>query len=356
MMNAVSLALFACLTFFAATLVAGENGELYGQLLVNDLPHFQTFDTWPQCNYPGTCYEKSCPDLLGGWKNGPFHGGPGSASGLDQRHWWILAGETSSNKFSLVDPNFGDPLPCDQLTTGPCFDHTFNNASGNYMYVEASACFGSTFTVYSPFISYTGSGASMSYWYYLFGAAMDDGGFLSTFTVDFSSDNGSSWQNLRTFTGQQQAVQDPWLQDLLTIDSFLPGVPTVANPVIVQYRFLSVTGGERNNGDWWQGDMAIDDVLFTQTNAGNSSAPYVDPPPPVNNQTINTPTAAPPPPDTVQEGDGGLSDGAIAGIVVGVVGGLCCLCCLLLLLVIIILLVVSPRKPPSKGGGGGDDL
>jgi len=342
------------LAFFAPSRVACTNGELNGQLLVNDLPHFQTFDSWPQCNYPGTCYEQSCPTLLGGWKTGPFHGGPGSVSGIDQRHWWVLAGETSSNKFNVGDPSQGQPLPCGSLLTGPCFDHTLNNITGNYMYAECSACYGSTFTVYTPFIAYTGTGASISYWYYLYGAALaGDSGFVSSFTVEVSSDNGTTWQQLRQFAGNvQTAAQDPWFQDLLTIDGFLATTPSLANPVIVQYRFVSITGGERNNGDWWQGDMAFDDVLFTQNNAGNTTVPYIDPPPPVNNQTVNTPTPAPPPPDTVQGGDGGLSDGAIAGIVVGVIGGLCCLCCLLLLLVLIILLVVSPRKPPSKDGGG----
>jgi len=185
---------------------------------------------------------------------------------------------------------------------------------------------------------------------------MDLAGFQSQFTLSFTEDNGTNWIdiNAAALTGQQQtAPTDPWIQQLWTIDALLTaGTPTVANPAIVQYRFIAITGGQRNNGNWWQGDMAIDDVLFTQLNAGNTTTPFIDPPPPDNNQTVNTPTAAPPPPDSVQGGDGGLSDGAIAGIVVGVIGGLCCLCCLLLLLVLIILLVVSPRKPPSKGGGG----
>jgi hypothetical protein len=30
-------------------------------LVVTKFPHFQTFDSWNECNYAGTCYEKVRP-------------------------------------------------------------------------------------------------------------------------------------------------------------------------------------------------------------------------------------------------------------------------------------------------------
>jgi len=219
------------------------------------------------------------------------------------------------------------------------------------MLAESSACFGSIFNIYSPYIAYSSAGSSISFWYYAFGAAMDDAGHQGQFSVLFSTDNGTTWNNvIGAIVGQQQSVGQAWLQSVTSMDGNLPRIGTSDDPVIVQYWFTVTTGGQRNNGDWWQGDYAFDDVIFTQNNASNVTSPYVAPPP-VNTSAPTPPPSVAPPPVSVGSGDG-LSTGAIVGIVVGVVGGLCCLLCLLLLLVLLILLIVSPRKPPSKGGDG----
>jgi len=256
--------------------------------------------------------------------------------------------QSSSNKYNIGSGQQGTLLPCNSLLTGPCSDRA---GSGNFLFAECSACYGSYFNIYTPYIAYSSAGAKLTFWYYIYGAAMNDAGALGNFNVLFSEDNGTTWTNVLNLQQEQQtAATDPWVKQVIQMDGHLSRVGTSDDPIVVQYLFQAITGGKRNNGDWWQGDYAFDDVVFTQTNASNATTPYVPPILP-NSSTPTPPPSVAPPPVTVEGGDG-LSTGAIVGIVVGVVGGLCCLLLLLLLLVLLILLIVSPRKPPSKGGEG----
>lgn len=112
-------------------------------LVVTKFPHFQTFDSWSECNYPGTCYEQvrpatirrgmmmkmtmmkegkdspnvlavvcvvqECLTLPAGWSNLPAEAEPF----YDQiRGWWIIEGPTSSNlKLSCDEVRQTSPRP-----------------------------------------------------------------------------------------------------------------------------------------------------------------------------------------------------------------------------------------------------
>lgn len=70
-------------------------------LVVTKFPHFQTFDSWDECSYAGTCYEKvsSSPPI----EAVEFYN--------QSRNWWITEGQTSSN----VDWETRNPLTCSEV-------------------------------------------------------------------------------------------------------------------------------------------------------------------------------------------------------------------------------------------------
>ena len=55
-------------------------------LVVTEFPHFQTFDSWPDCWYDGLCYEQECTGLMGGWVNPEWHP-PVAPYTTDVYHW-----------------------------------------------------------------------------------------------------------------------------------------------------------------------------------------------------------------------------------------------------------------------------
>jgi len=324
------------------------------ELIITQFPHYQTFDSWNECYELVTCYEQACV-LEAGWVNEDFAGMETLHTGFDIRNWWVKSGRTTSNTFR----DNGTTLACDVLTTGPCGDAT--SGHGNYIYAEASGCFGSRFRARSPYFVFTQSPASLSFSYYMFGQGIDpnvtqyglqpDGSYMPSAVLAWfiSYDNGTTYNLLKEYYGQEAPVfpNGPWFRDTVTIHF------TVPLPVLVVFRLEAIAPGNfygYGSQRVWQGDIAVDDVLITQFNASNITTPYIQP-------TINSTTPTPVPINhntgNLGGGGGGLSNGAIAGIVVGVVGGLCCLCLLLLLLILLVLLIVSPRKPSGGGGGGG---
>jgi len=308
-------------------------------LVITQFPHYQTFDSWDTCSFIGNCYEQACPSLKGGWTNPDFHSSPPFP--LDVRNWWVNTGPTTSN----VNFTTGTPLPCDQVLTGPCGDHT--SGSGKYLYAEASGCFGFYFKALSPLFVYTNANASVSLYYYMFGSNLNTTNRFGYLDLLVSVNNGS-WISLVNVTGRQQTAGDqPWIQFSQILDPLFPAVATASVPVIAQFMLWARAPGVRGSGTFWKGDIAVDDFLATQAGASNVLVPYIDP---------NTNSTS----STGEGGDGGITDGDIAGIVVGVLGGLGLLCCCLLLLVLLLLLLISPRGPGKKGAApqaaGDDDL
>jgi hypothetical protein len=307
-------------------------------LVVTKFPHFQTFDSWDECNYAGTCYEKECLDIPAGWSNVPIE----AVSFYNQtRNWWIIEGPTSSN----LNYQTQEPLPCSELLTGPCGDHT--SGSGKYAYVEASGCYGSEFEFYSPTIMYTNESATVSFYYYMYGSHMNDSAGEATLTLSMKALNASSpsWVDVVTFTGPQQtSPTEDWRLHRANVDSLLPATASATAPMAVQYKFRAVTAGTRGlTRDFFLSDIALDDVLFTQSGASNNTTPYVDPTP------TPSPTAGP----AVPGGGGGdLEDWEIGTIVGSILGGLLLLAVLLAVAVIILLLIISPRRTMQKMRSG----
>ncbi len=130
--------------------------------------------------------------------------------------------------------------------TGPRFDHTLGNASGIYLYVEASspAAAGDTAVLTSPSISSIGFvNPGLSIWYHMAGTGMGN------LYIDVYS--GSSWTlNVDSLIGPQQtSPTSPWLNKIVNVGSF-------TTPV--QVRFRAVYGAS------WSGDMAIDDISIVE--------------------------------------------------------------------------------------------
>jgi len=267
------------------------------------------------------------------------------------RDWWVKSGITSSNVFQ----SNGTILGGNELVTGPCGDAT--SGEGNYIYAEASGCFGAHFRIRSPWVLFTKSVASIAYSYYLYGQAINPSPTQfaetvvpATLAFYISYDNGSTWDLLKMYNGVENpsTPNAPWLRDTIPLSI------TVPLPALVVFRIEAVAAGNwygYGSERVWEADMAIDDVLITEQGASNVTVPYIDPP-----TNVTSPTPQPPPNNgNLGGGGGGLSNGAIAGIVVGIVAGLCCLCCLLLLLLLLVLLIISPRKPPTKAGKEEED-
>ncbi|KAA9333612.1 T9SS type A sorting domain-containing protein [Adhaeribacter soli] len=175
--------------------------------LINVFPHTQDFET-STAGAPGT--------LPAGWSITP-------ATGF---RWEVEDGPTSSTD------------------TGPNVDHTTGAAGGKFVYTEASS--GSTGDIaelISPCIDLTGlSTPGFEFWYHMAGIAM------GSLDVDVSTNNGTTWTTLHTYTGAQQANEsDPWLKRTISLAGYTG---------MVKIRFK----GTRGNS--FEGDMAIDDVRF----------------------------------------------------------------------------------------------
>jgi len=299
-------------------------------LFIDHFPHFQTFDSWNDCYYDGTCYENRCDKLSAGWYNPYFRAAKPDPPSI--RHWWVIDQQSPSN----WDLDTRDPVACDQVRTGPCADHTTGiEGKGKYMYAESTACFGITFEVRTPTFLFNNTGASISFWYYLFGEDVDG---TASIALDLSVNNGT-WRNLWTVAGNKG---QQWNYHIHYIQDIIGNNATTSDPTPVTFRFVAVTSSP---SDAFYSDLAFDDVYITQDDAPNTSEPYIEP-----NDT--KPLEVPSP---VAGGDGGdgLTDAEIAGIVVGIVGGACCLCCLLCLCLLALLLIISPRKPPEEQAQGG---
>lgn len=214
----------------------------------------------------------------------------------------------------------------------------------------------------------------MSFYYYMYGADMDSSIGQARLALELLALNASSpaWTVVVEFVGQQQKSPGaPWGSYRTFVDSYLPAPASTAAPMAVQFRFRAVTAGKRGltsgtKRDFWMSDIAIDDVLFTQSGAPNTTKPYIDP----GSQTSPTPTpsrtyrhceaqvrlvewltddgACP----TATTSSGGLDDKQIAAIVAGTAGGLILLALLLLGALIALLLLISPRRKLQKIRGG----
>ena len=182
---------------FISNLICGTN--------VVSLPYTENFDGFATC---GTGCGTTCP-LSGGWLNDPN----------DDMDWTTDAAGTGSTG------------------TGPSGDNTTGN--GNYLYTETSgtACNNAEANALSPCIDLTGASCPFAQFaYHQFGAAQ------GTMFMDVSTDQGNTWTNEFSSTGDQG---DQWNTALVDLSAYSG---------TIRLRFRSLTGTT------FTSDMAIDDV------------------------------------------------------------------------------------------------
>lgn len=180
-------------------------------------PSQEDFENEIQC--PQNSCGPVCP-LLGKWENDTS----------DDLDWG-----------SDVD---GTPSP----DTGPAVDHTLNNSSGHYLYIESS-CSATGFPtktarLLSPVFDFTSlTNPELEFWYHMRGNSM------GTMHVDLSTDGGSNWTNdiVPSWTGNQNA----WMHKDISLIAY-------AGQSNIRLRIRGITGTNFNS------DMAIDDILVYQ--------------------------------------------------------------------------------------------
>jgi hypothetical protein len=80
----------------------------------------------------------------------------------------------------------------------------------------------------------------VSFYYYMYGAHMDDSAGKATLTLSMKALNASSpsWVDVVTFTGQQQtSPTEDWRVHRANVDSLLPAIASATAPMAVQYKF-----------------------------------------------------------------------------------------------------------------------
>lgn len=152
---------------------------------------------------------------LGAWINANF----------DLNDWTLDQGGTSS------------------LNTGPSVDHTTGTAAGWYIYTETSSgSTGDDAILYGVCFDLTGmSSALLSFWYHMYGASM------GTLDVNLTTDNGTTWTNVWTLSGDQG---DTWYNATIDLSSYSGQTVGIQ---FVGYRGTSYTG-----------DMALDDIVVAE--------------------------------------------------------------------------------------------
>jgi PKD repeat protein len=203
------------------------------------LPYAEDFESFNLCATTTNCEQENCT-LNNGWMNQPNQ----NADDID---WRTSQGSTPS------------------ADTGPDADHNPGTVSGNYLYLEASACFNQRAEIISPCIDLTPTTApQVQFWYHMYGAAM------GTLHVDvFAND---AWQNdvMPAITGNQGNL---WQQATINLAPFAGG--------IINLRFRGETGGN------FTSDMAIDDINIFEVNTPPIVSFIANPTNPCMGQTVN---------------------------------------------------------------------
>lgn len=183
----------------------------------NSLPYSEDFDSFSSCT--GSC--GSACTLSNGWTNEVIG---------DDFDWTTDANGTSSS------------------STGPSGDNT--SGSGNYLYTETSgtACENATAIATSPCVNLSGASCPvLTFAYHMYGA--DQG----TFNVDISSDNGNTWSNLFSATGD---LGDQWNYAIIDLSAYSG---------VIRLRMRGETGGG------FESDMAFDDVAVYDFSGADAS-------------------------------------------------------------------------------------
>ena len=182
------------------------------------LPFIENFESYTLCGTANDCEATICP-LGNGWLNE-------ENLAQDDIDFRVNAGGTPSTN------------------TGPNADHTSGAANGQYIYLEASVCFGKRSELLTPCIDLTTiTGPQLSFWYHMFGANMGElhvdilanGIWVNDVMTPIIGNQPNAWQlstvNLVTYAGE-----------------------------IITIRFRGITGAGA------QSDLALDDINIIETN------------------------------------------------------------------------------------------
>ncbi len=200
--------------------------QLYSNAVTVTAPYFQNFDSFNSCTTANNCEQGVC-QLSQGWTN------------LTNTVWDDFDFRTNSGTTA-------------SSATGPSADHTTGNSSGNYLYIESSACFEQAAEMFSPCLDLTsGVSPEASVWYHMYGVTMGELHF------DVLSD-GELFEDVIPALRFNQG--DVWRKAVIDLTPF---VGTKAN---VKFRILT--------GNSFRSDIALDDfrLIDTATAVGLSEA------------------------------------------------------------------------------------
>ena len=186
-------------------------------------PFIDNFEFYSLCSSASNCEATTC-NLINGFKNLLN----GQSDDID---WITFEGTTPST------------------TTGPDLDFVPGNAYGNYLYLEASFCFGKTAIVQSPCIDLTSSpNATLNFAYHMYGNQM------GSLHVDIYS--GGVWiNNIFTRSGDQGNL---WHAANISLSAYAGQI------VVVRFRGLTGSG--------YASDMAIDAINLTNISSVEEDA------------------------------------------------------------------------------------
>ena len=181
-------------------------------------------------NFTGVCdFESSCS-----WSNTQLN---------DNFDWLVSSGKTTSQ------------------FTGPPFDHTYQNSSGHYIFIESSAprVQGDKARDVSQAFPVQSNDACLSFYFYMYG---NDIGSLSVYVLtNTTADSVTNEARLWKLSG---AAGNSWQQGQMNIPSQYTSKP-----------FQLMFEGIRGNG--YRGDIAVDDISVDLTSGCTTSPDFAKP-------------------------------------------------------------------------------
>jgi len=176
---------------------------------ISEFPYLQNFDNWTISNPGDTCTADGSVPLEECWEN---------VTG-DDSDWDIYSGATPT----------ADTGPSDDLLGG-----------GNYIYMEASGCTEKTASILTPHFDFTNvTNPYLTFYMYMYGSDM------GSLDVYYTTDNGSTWEELESFSGDYGEF---WFKININLVS-------LAGESDVQFKFTVTTG------DGELSDIAIDNFI-----------------------------------------------------------------------------------------------
>lgn len=190
--------------------------------IISTFPHVEDFESFTFCDPQYGCELASCT-LSGGWSN--IQNGSG-----DDIDWHAFSGST--------------PTP----STGPDTDFNPGTGTGQYLYIEASLCFGREARMLSPCFDLSASTSpALAFAYHMYGVNID--------ALHIDIFDGETWTpDAWTISGDQG---NQWNPDTVDLTSFVGK--------IITFRFRAASGPERYS------DIAIDDVRIIEQGAPTAS-------------------------------------------------------------------------------------